>query len=360
MASVAGSCPRFCSSSSAPRPLPTPSSSPLNFNGFVLLGMLGFLLMLRKRQDWWAGVFIGLTIAVKPVLAPLLLLALLNRQEGGRPLPRWCPLALLVVAWPMGVDSGRLRAPHRPVSRRGTRLLQTVRSPRQRRLLRVEDEAGVAAWGRVRADGGVLSVVLVPLLPQNRRAAVADGVLGAADHRVPRRIARQGYCSMLLFPDAGIGVAAGVADAQLACRLGVYGAFTFDSLYSDRWEAFGRILEYNKVTMGWSLLMIAVFCSLLFRYLDMRTAGVVRGRCWKNGHDAGFHGRRRLRADTRGYSTKDRFHRTIRRDERRERLTLGRVQGARRAGTEDRSPASTPDTTTVSAPVSGLRYRTVP
>ena len=46
-----------------------------NFNGFVLLGMLGFLLMLRKRQDWWAGVFIGLTIAVKPVLAPLLLLA---------------------------------------------------------------------------------------------------------------------------------------------------------------------------------------------------------------------------------------------------------------------------------------------
>ena len=56
--------------------------------------------------------------------------------------------------------------------------------------------------------------------------------------------------------------------------LGVYGAFTFDSLYSDRWEAFGRILEYNKVTMGWSLLMIAVFCSLLFRYLDMRKAGV--------------------------------------------------------------------------------------
>ena len=56
--------------------------------------------------------------------------------------------------------------------------------------------------------------------------------------------------------------------------LGVYGCFTFDAFYSVRWDALGRQLEYNKVTWGWSLLMIAVFCSLLFRYLDMRRDGV--------------------------------------------------------------------------------------
>ncbi|NED69928.1 hypothetical protein G3I15_54320, partial [Streptomyces sp. SID10244] len=54
----------------------------------------------------------------------------------------------------------------------------------------------------------------------------------------------------------------------------VYGCMSFDSFYSVRWEAFGRQLEFNKVTWGWSLLMIAVFCSLLFRYLDMRRDGV--------------------------------------------------------------------------------------
>ena len=56
--------------------------------------------------------------------------------------------------------------------------------------------------------------------------------------------------------------------------LGVYGCMTFDSFYSQRWTAFGWMVEYNKVTWGWSLLMIAVFCSLLFRWLDMRSDGV--------------------------------------------------------------------------------------
>ncbi|NED63449.1 DUF2029 domain-containing protein, partial [Streptomyces sp. SID10244] len=45
-----------------------------NFNSFVLLGMLAFMLLMMRRRDLWAGVPIALTIAVKPVLLPLLLL----------------------------------------------------------------------------------------------------------------------------------------------------------------------------------------------------------------------------------------------------------------------------------------------
>ena len=54
-----------------------------NINGCVLLLELLFfhwLLDGKTSHQWWAGVAIGLSLVVKPVLAPLLLLPLLNRQ----------------------------------------------------------------------------------------------------------------------------------------------------------------------------------------------------------------------------------------------------------------------------------------
>ena len=191
---------------------------------------------------------------------------------------------------------------------------------------------------------------------------MADGVLGVlltTEFLVGSL--GQGYYSMLLFPMLASVLLPGSPMRNWPALAGCVGAFTFDSLYSDRWEAFGRILEYNKVTIGWSLLMIAVFCSLLFRYLDMRTAGV-EGRCWKNGHDARFHGRRRWRgADTRGYRERMTDFTALSDDEWRERLTPGRVQGAppgRHRSTVHRRVHRHQNSRGV--PVSGLRYRTVP
>jgi arabinofuranan 3-O-arabinosyltransferase len=46
----------------------------------------------------------------------------------------------------------------------------------------------------------------------------------------------------------------------------------------DRWllwqlPSTGRALEYLKITYGWSLMVIVVFTTLLYRYLDARADG---------------------------------------------------------------------------------------
>src|SRR6202000_2171633 len=54
-----------------------------NINGCVLLAEMLFLRWLldgRVSRQWWAGAVIGLTLVLKPLLGPLLLLPLLNRQ----------------------------------------------------------------------------------------------------------------------------------------------------------------------------------------------------------------------------------------------------------------------------------------
>ena len=54
-----------------------------NINGCVLLAEVLFLRWLldgKVGHQWWAGAAIGLTLTLKPLLGPLLLLPLLNRQ----------------------------------------------------------------------------------------------------------------------------------------------------------------------------------------------------------------------------------------------------------------------------------------
>lgn len=54
-----------------------------NINGCILLAevvFFRFLLSGRIGHQWWAGIAIGLSLVVKPVLAVLLLIPLLNRQ----------------------------------------------------------------------------------------------------------------------------------------------------------------------------------------------------------------------------------------------------------------------------------------
>ncbi len=75
-----------------------------NFNSFVLLGEIAFLMLMLKRRDWWGRVPIGITLAVKPVLAPLLLLPLLNRQWRVFAGAVGIPLVLTALAWPLSAD----------------------------------------------------------------------------------------------------------------------------------------------------------------------------------------------------------------------------------------------------------------
>ena len=87
---------------------------------------------------------------------------------------------------------------------------------------------------------------------------------------------------MLLFPLVMTVLRPGSPMRNWPAWLGVYGCMTFDSYYTIRlkvwehlarnWEDFGKHMERLTVTFGWSLLLIAVFFSLLWRYLDVREA----------------------------------------------------------------------------------------
>jgi arabinofuranan 3-O-arabinosyltransferase len=44
-----------------------------------------------------------------------------------------------------------------------------------------------------------------------------------------------------------------------------------------RWPTTGRFLEYMKITYGWSLMLVVVFCVLYFRYLDAKAEGRLAG-----------------------------------------------------------------------------------
>ncbi|NDK89397.1 DUF2029 domain-containing protein [Gordonia desulfuricans] len=245
-----------------------------NFNSFVLLGMLAFMILMRGRHDWWAGIAIGLTLAVKPVLAPLLLLPLLTRQWRIFVGAIGVPLLLNILAWPISDDPKSFVSNTLPY-------LMEARDYYNSSIVGNGMYFGVADWLIVllRIAFTLMAVFSLWFLYRYYRhtdellwMTTSSGVLLCTTFLVGSL--GQGYYSMLLFPLLMTVLLPGSTMRNWPAWLGVYGCFTFDAFYSDRWEHFGRALEYNKVTWGWSLLMIAVFCSLLFRYLDLRKAGV--------------------------------------------------------------------------------------
>ncbi|MGV9792394.1 glycosyltransferase family 87 protein [Gordonia sp. NPDC003422] len=242
-----------------------------NFNAFVLLGMLGFMLLMIRRHDLWAGVPLGLTLAVKPVLAPLLLLALLNRQWKVLITAIAIPAALTVVAWPLSTDAKAFVTETAPY-------LFESRDYYNSSISGNGAYFGVAPWLilLLRVAFVAMAVFSLWFLYRYYRKnnellwlTTSSGVLLVTTFLVGSL--GQGYYSMLLFPLLMSVVLPGSPMRNWPAWLGVYGCMAFDSFYSERWNAFGWILEYGKVTWGWSLLMIAVFCSLLFRYLDIRS-----------------------------------------------------------------------------------------
>ncbi|WP_232719412.1 glycosyltransferase family 87 protein [Gordonia metallireducens] len=245
-----------------------------NFNSFVLLGMIAFLMLMRSRHDWWAGVPMGLTLSVKPVLAPLMLLPLLNRQWRVFAFAIVVPLVLTAIAWPMSVDADAFIS-------RTVPYLGEARDYYNSSIAGNGAYFGVAPWLvlLLRVAFVLMAAFSLWFLYRYYRKtnellwlATSSGVLLGTTFLVGSL--GQGYYSMLLFPLLMTVLLPGSAMRNWPAWLGVYGCMTFDSFYSQRWTAFGWMVEYNKVTWGWSLLMIAVFCSLLFRWLDMRSDGV--------------------------------------------------------------------------------------
>lgn len=258
-----------------------------NFNAFVLLGMVAFLLLLRRDRDLWAGVFIGLTIAVKPVLAPLLLLPLLQGRWKSLLTGIGLPVVLNAIAWPLIVDSRSF------VDRTVPYLLET-RNYYNSSLSGAGLYFGIDGWliTLLRIAFVAMAVFSLWFLWRYYRTddellwlTTSSGVLLGTTFLVGSL--GQGYYSMLLFPLLMTVFLPGSVMRNWPAWLAVYGCMTLDVFVSREWEPFGRYLEYTKVPLGWSLLMIVVFCVLLFRWLDLRNAGTAsRGTGARDDADA--------------------------------------------------------------------------
>lgn len=247
-----------------------------NINGCVLLTEVLFLRWLldgRVSREWLAGIAIGLSLVVKPVLAVLLLLPLLNKQWRALVAALVVPLAFNVIAWPLVVDRGNF-------IRRTLPYILSTRDYFNSSVLGNGIYYGLPMWLIL-----ALRVLFVALAAgslwllyryyQKRDPLfwmlASSGVLLTASWLVLSLA--QGYYSMMLFPFLMTVVLPNSVLRNWPAWLAIYGFLTLDRWLMWRWPTTGRYLEYMKITYGWSLLLVVVFCVLYFRYLDARAAG---------------------------------------------------------------------------------------
>ncbi|WP_197381159.1 arabinofuranan 3-O-arabinosyltransferase [Mycolicibacterium mengxianglii] len=247
-----------------------------NINGCILLGEVLFLMWLldgRHSREWLAGAAVGLTLVVKPSLAPLLLLPLLNRQWRALATAFGVPLVFNVVAWPLTSDPGSF------IERTVPYILST-RDYFNSSILGNGIYYGLPMWLilLLRVLFAALAIGSLVLLYRYYRTrdpllwmVTSSGVLLTASYLVLSL--GQGYYSMMLFPFVMSVVLPNSVIRNWPAWLAIYGFFTMDRFLMWHWPTTGRFLEYMKITYGWSLLLIVVFCVLYFRYLDAKSDG---------------------------------------------------------------------------------------
>ncbi|CAN5211063.1 arabinofuranan 3-O-arabinosyltransferase [soil metagenome] len=247
-----------------------------NINGWILLGEVLFLMWLldgRQSREWLAGLAIGLTLVVKPSLAPLLLLPLLNRQWRALAAAFAVPLLFNAAAWPLVSD------PMSFVTRTVPYLLET-RDYFNSSILGNGIYYGLPVWLilALRILFVLLAIGSLVLLYRYYRTRdplfwllTSSGVLLTASYLVLSL--GQGYYSMMLFPFVMTVVLQNSVLRNWPAWLAIYGFFTMDRFLLWHWPTTGRFLEYMKITYGWSLLLIVVFVVLYFRYADAKADG---------------------------------------------------------------------------------------
>jgi arabinofuranan 3-O-arabinosyltransferase len=248
-----------------------------NINGCILLLEVLFLWWLldgsssnKVGHQWWAGIAIGLALVVKPVLAPLLLLPLLNRQWRAVAAAIAVPLVFNVAAWPLVVRPQDFFL----------RTLPYTLGVRDYFNSSIEGNGvyfGLPTWLILflRILFTLLTIGSLWLLYRYYRTrdplfwlTTSSGVLLLWSWLALSL--SQGYYSMMLFPFLMTVVLPNSVIRNWPAWLGIYGFLTMDRWLLFNWMYVGRPLEYLKITYGWSLLLIVTFCVLYFRYLDAK------------------------------------------------------------------------------------------
>ncbi|WP_240563108.1 MULTISPECIES: arabinofuranan 3-O-arabinosyltransferase [unclassified Mycobacterium] len=244
-----------------------------NINGCVLLAEMLFLRWLldgRVSRQWWAGLAIGLTLTLKPVLGPLLLLPLLNRQWRTLVPAFAVPVVINLAAWPLVSDPMDFV----------TRTVPYIMGTRDYFNSSIEGNGvyfGLPTWLIVflRILFTLIAIGAMWLLYRYYRTrdplfwfTTSTGVLLLWSFLVLSLA--QGYYSMMLFPFLMTVVLRNSVIRNWPAWLGIYGFMTLDRWLLFNWMRYGRALEYLKITYGWSLLLIVTFTVLYFRYLDAK------------------------------------------------------------------------------------------
>ncbi|WP_083874438.1 glycosyltransferase family 87 protein [Nocardia paucivorans] len=243
-----------------------------NVNGCLLLAEMIFLLLLLRRRDLWAGAVLGLTIAVKPTLAPLLLIVAVRKQWGVFVTAIAVPLVLTAVAWPLSKDPEQFFIHTLPY------LLES-RDYFNSAIVGNAEYYGLPSWltWGIRLSMAAMVAVTLWLLYRYYRhdelffVTTSSGVLLIASWLLSSL--GQMYYSMLLFPFLMSVVLRNSVLRNWPAWLAVFGFMSYDKWLSDRWPDVGRNLEYLRITFGWGLMLIVVFCVLGDRYLAARRSG---------------------------------------------------------------------------------------
>jgi arabinofuranan 3-O-arabinosyltransferase len=243
-----------------------------NVNGCVLFAEVVFIALLLRRRDLWAGAVIGLAIAVKPTIVPLLLIPLMRRQWKVFLPAIGVPVALTAMAWPLIKDP--MNFVHR-----------TLPYWLQARDYFNSSIPGSAAywalppwltWG-IRITMGVLVLISLWLLYRYCQrdelffVCTTSGVLLTASFLLSAL--GQQYYSMMLFPFLMTVALRNSVLRNWPAWLAIFGFMTYDKWLLDNWQSLGRDLDYLRVTFSWALLLIVVFCVLGDRYLAARREG---------------------------------------------------------------------------------------
>ncbi|GAB3126461.1 arabinofuranan 3-O-arabinosyltransferase [Tsukamurella serpentis] len=241
-----------------------------NFNCFVLLAEVVGMALLLKRKDLWAGIPLGLSFAVKPLLAVMLVLIVVNRQWKALITALGVPLLLMIAGTALSADP-------RNFIDRTYPYLGAARDYYNSSIKGNATYFGLPDWLELalRAAIVVMSAVTLWLLWRYYRTSnellwltTSTGVLLTMSWLVGSL--GQGYYSMLLFPMLMTVVYRSSVMGNWVSWVAVYGFLSYDFWLSGKWPALGRAMAYLKSTLGWSLLIIVPFCVLLFRYLDAR------------------------------------------------------------------------------------------
>ncbi|RVW03480.1 glycosyltransferase family 87 protein [Rhodococcus spongiicola] len=243
-----------------------------NINGLVLLGEIAFLLLMLRRKDLWSGAAIGLTFAVKPILAPLMLLPLVRGQWKVFVTAIGVPLVLTAIAWPLSVDPMAFIQHTVPY-------LTESRDYFNSAIVGNGTYYGlpVALIWVLRIGFAAMVAVSLWLLYRYYRndelffIATSSGVLLTASFLLGSL--GQLYYSMLLFPLVMTVVLRNSVIRNWPAWLALYGILSADDWISHRFLQAGRAAEYLKPTLGWSLLLFVVFAVLVNRYLFARREG---------------------------------------------------------------------------------------